>query len=261
MHHRIGVLTHQYENISNLILSFPRCGRTWMKHLLGHYIAKKYKVEFSKWVDRPRPGIPRILFRHDWMSTTGHLPWDEYFAIQEKCEFIFKEQMKKQNIIYLFREPLDVLFSYWPYLKSIPYKNFAPPAHDNIIDFAHDKQWGFDIIINFMNAQIDHYHQHQGKKLFLRYEDLKKDDLPWQRLIEFIFGTYADSWDKEAFLYAKEQTTFSKMQEKNKADTPDELKFYRRGGSNYIHELSKDQQDILLNWTGYKDLNRRINES
>jgi len=256
IHRRVNVLQNQYDTIPNLILSFPRCGRTWMKHLFGHYIAKKYNVEFSKWVDRPRPGIPRILFRHDWMSTTGHIPWQEYFQIQDKCRFIFSKEMTKQNIIYLFRDPLDVLFSYWPYLQSIPYKNFTPPEHTDIIDFAHNKQWGFNIVINFMNAQLDHYEQHQNKKLKVRYEDLKKQDSEWQKLIEFIFGHY----DYQAYEHAKSQTTFSKMQEKNNKDLPDNLKFYRKGGSNYIKDLSAEQQDILLNWPGYKDLNRRIHE-
>jgi len=250
-------LKNQYINIPNLILSFPRCGRTWMKHLFGHYIAKKYNVEFSKWVDRPRPGIPRILFRHDWMSTTGHIPWDEYFEIQDKQKFIFSDEMRKQNIIYLFRNPLDVLFSYWPYLQSVPYKNFTPPQHKNIIDFAQNKQWGLDIIINFMNAQLDHHVQHRGKKIIVRYEDLKKGTTQWQKMLEFIFGSY----DNEAFEYAKSQTTFAKMQEKNKQDVPNELKFYRRGGSNYINELPKEQQDILQQWPGLQDLNRRINEN
>lgn len=257
MHRRIGVLKNQYDNIPNLILSFPRCGRTWMKHLFGHYIAKKYKIDFSKWVDRPRPGVPRILFRHDWMSTTGHIPWQEYFEIQNKCKFIFQKEMEKQNIIYLFRNPMDVLFSYWPYLQSIPYKNFDSPNHTDIIDFAKNKQWGFDIIINFMNAQIDHFEQHAGNKLFVRYEDLKKQDFVWQRLIEFIFGEF----DQDAFTHAKQQTTFTKMQQKNNADAPNELKFYRRGGSNYINELPDEQQKILLDWPGYNDLNKRINEN
>ena len=111
-----------------------------------------------------------------------------------------------------------------------------------------------------MNAQLDHYDQHKGKKLLVRYEDLKKEDNEWRKMIEQIFGSYADAWNKDAFEYAKAQTTFDKMQEKNKADIPDHLKFYRRGGSNYIDELPKQQQDVLLNWPGYKDINRRINE-
>jgi hypothetical protein len=111
-----------------------------------------------------------------------------------------------------------------------------------------------------MNAQLDHYDQHKGKKLKVRYEDLKKDDEQWRNMIDLIFSSYAYAWDKEAFEYAKTQTTFTKMQEKNKTDVPDELKFYRRGGSNYINELPNEQQEILQNWPGYKDLNRRINE-
>ena len=257
MHRRIGVLKGQYENIPNLILSFPRCGRTWMKHLFGHYIAKKYNVEFSKWVDRPRANIPRILFRHDWMSTTGHIPWKEYFQIQNKCNFIFDKEMKKQNIIYLFRDPLDVLFSYWPYLQSLPYKNFVCPQYTDITGFAKDKEWGFDIIINFMNAQLDHYEQHTGKKLIVKYENLKKQDTDWYHLLKFIFG----SCDQKAYTHAKEQTTFAKMQEKNNPDAPSELKFYRRGKSNYINELPEEQRKVLLNWPGYKDLNKRINEN
>ena len=164
--------------------------------------------------------------------------------------------MKKQNIIYLYRDPIDVLFSYWPYLQGVPYKNFTPPQHTDIIDFAHNRQWGLDIIINFMNTQLDHYEQHQNRKLKVKYEDLKKQDSEWQKLIEFVFGNY----DHRAYEYAKSQTTFSKMQEKNNKDVADNLKFYRKGGSNYIKELSAVQQETLLNWPGYKDLNRRIYE-
>jgi hypothetical protein len=91
----------------------------------------------------------------------------------------------------------------------------------------------------------------------VRYENLKKQDREWQKVIEFIFG----SFDNPSYDYAKAQTTFKKMREKNKKDVPDNLKFYRRGGSNYINELPKDQQDILLNWPGYRDLNKRIHEN
>jgi hypothetical protein len=229
-----------------------------MKHLFGHYIAKQWNVEFSKWLDRPRPGgIPKILFRHDFMSMTGHVPWEEYFQIQNSKEFYFQTEMQTQNIIYLVRDPLDVLFSYWPYLQSIPYKDFICPEHRDIIEFAKNKQWGLDIIINFMNLQLDHYALHQGKKLFVRYEDLKKQDNKWQELIKFVFKNF----NNDSYTYAKEQTTWEKMKEKNNKEAPDELKFYRRGGSNYIADLPKEQQDVLLNWPGLQDLNKRINEN
>ena len=68
--------------------------------------------------------------------------------------------MEGQKIIYLFRDPIDVLFSYWPYLQSIPYENFECPKHKNIISFAKEEYWGMDGIINFMNLQLDHHNKH-----------------------------------------------------------------------------------------------------
>ena len=44
-----------------------------------------------------------------------------------------------------------------------------------------------DIIINFMNLQLDHMALHQGKKLFIKYEDLKKEDSAWEKLLMFVF--------------------------------------------------------------------------
>ena len=251
---RFTRIEQELESCAFLILSFPRCGRTWMKHLLGYYIEKKYEVPFTKWLDRPRKGIPRISFRHDFMSTTGHIPWDVYFEIQDNKKFIFTDSMKHNKIVYLFRDPLDVLFSYWPYLQSIPYKNFTPPQYENILDFAHDKKWGLNIIINFMNMQVEHYKQNTNNKLVINYENMKNKDTEWEKLITFIFGDF----DKNIFLYATEQTKFSKMQEKNDKNKPANIRFYRRGGSNYINELPISQQEILKSWPGLNQIKNNI---
>ena len=39
---RFTRIEQELKSCAFLILSFPRCGRTWMKHLLGYYIEKKY---------------------------------------------------------------------------------------------------------------------------------------------------------------------------------------------------------------------------
>ena len=173
---RIRILKYQYNDCPYLISSFPRCGRTWVKYFLGYYIAKKYKVKFTQRLEVDRfsffaknsykpCNIPLILFRHDYLSVVGNIPWEEYFNIVKKNKLLFEEDMEQQKIIYLFRDPIDVLFSYWPYLQSIPYKNFECPKHENIISFAGEKYWGMDGIINFMNLQLDHHDKHKKKKL------------------------------------------------------------------------------------------------
>ncbi len=249
---RIILLRYQYKFCHYLILSFPRCGRTWVKYFLGHYISKNYNVDFKKQLDKdrllePNLDIPLILFRHDYLSLPGFIPWEEYFNIVKENKFLFEEAMERQKIIYLFRDPIDVLFSYWPYLQDIPYKNFECPKHENIISFAGEKYWGMDGIINFMNLQLDHHDKHKKKKLIIKYETLKQGDKEWKKIINFIFGEF----NEEAFEYAKEQTTWNKLQPTNPA-------FFRKGRSNYITELQKDQQKILLNWPGLAELNKRI---
>ncbi len=255
---RIRILKYQYNDCPYLISSFPRCGRTWVKYFLGYYIAKKYKVKFTQRLEVDRfsffaknsykpCNIPLILFRHDYLSVVGNIPWEEYFNIVKKNKLLFEEDMEQQKIIYLFRDPIDVLFSYWPYLQSIPYKNFECPKHENIISFAGEKYWGMDGIINFMNLQLDHHDKHKKKKLIIKYETLKQGDKEWKKIINFIFGEF----NEEAFEYAKEQTTWNKLQPTNPA-------FFRKGRSNYITELQKDQQKILLNWPGLAELNKRI---
>jgi hypothetical protein len=229
-----------------------------VKYFLGYYIAKNYKVKFTQRLETDRfsffaknsyepCNIPLILFRHDYLSVVGNIPWEDYFNIVKKNKLLFEEDMEQQKIIYLFRDPIDVLFSYWPYLQDIPYKNFECPKHENIISFAGEKYWGMDGIINFMNLQLDHHDKHKKKKLIIKYETLKQGDKEWKKIINFIFGEF----NEEAFEYAKEQTTWNKLQPTNPA-------FFRKGRSNYITELQKDQQKILLNWPGLAELNKRI---
>ena len=259
---RFVLLRYQYKFCHYLISSFPRCGRTWVKYFLGHYISKNYNVDFKKQLDRdrllePNLGIPLILFRHDYLSMAGFIPWEEYFNIVKKNKFLFEEAMEGQKIIYLFRDPIDVLFSYWPYLQSIPYENFECPKHKNIISFAKEEYWGMDGIINFMNLQLDHHNKHKKKKLIIKYETLKQGNKEWKKIINFIFGKF----NEEAFEYAKEQTTWNKLQQENNINVPEKLTFFRKGGSNYITELPKDQQKILLNWPGLAKLNERIKKN
>ena len=101
---------------------------------------------------------------------------------------------------------------------------------------------------------LDHYEANPDKKMHITYEKMRNDDAIWKQLIEFIFEQY----DADAFQYAKEKTTFAKMQQKNSKDVPDEIKFQRKGGSEYINELPEKEQNILKNWPGLKELNMRI---
>jgi len=254
MSNRIEHLRQQYESCPYLVLSFPRCGRTWIKLLLGHYISKVYDLPFTKRLEKQRGNVPAILFRHDFMSNAGEIPWQEFNKLKDGNSFIYLKEMESQKIIYLFRDPLDVMFSYWPYLKAGSYHNFPEMTHGNIIEFANDKDWGLDLILKFQNLQIDHYEKNLNDKIFIRYESLKTKESEWRKLIKFIFHDFND----DAFQYAKAQTEFEKLQNENKNNRPPELAFFRKGQSNYVNELPSEQKTKLVEWPGYKDLTRKI---
>jgi len=253
MTNRMKVLQDEYKECPYLVLSFPRCGRTWMRLLLGHYISKTFDLSFTRRLERSREGVPAILFRHDFMSSAGHIKWKTYFEMQDSKKLYFTDYMQNQKIIYLFRDPLDILHSYLPYLQTGPYGEIDLPEKD-IVEFASNKQFGLDIIINFLNLMIDHFEQNKNPKIVIHYERLKENDNDWQKLIRFIFGTTNDL----NLEYAKKQTDFKTLQSaEQKIDNP-EHNFFRQGRSNYINDLTSQQQSKLRNWPGLSNLYKRM---
>ncbi len=253
MGNRIKMLQDEYKECPYLVLSFPRCGRTWMRLVLGHYISKTFDVSFTRRLERSREGVPAILFRHDFMSSAGHIKWTRYFEMQDSKKLYFTDYMQNQKIIYLFRDPLDILHSYLPYLQTKPYGKIDLPEKD-IVEFASNKQFGLDVIINFLNLMIDHHQQNKNPKLVIHYERLKKNNNAWQKLIRFIFGTVNET----NLEYAKKQTEFKTLQSaEQKVDNP-EHNFFRQGRSNYINDLDPQQQNKLRNWPGLMDLYKRM---
>ena len=55
MGNRMKMLEDEYKACPYLVLSFPRCGRTWMRLVLGHYMSKTFNVEFTRRLERKRP--------------------------------------------------------------------------------------------------------------------------------------------------------------------------------------------------------------
>lgn len=252
MYSRLDQLRQQYRSSEHLILSFPRCGRTWMKLLLGHYISHRDGTPFTKRLEKKG-----ILFRHDYMSSAGLIPWPALFKLMDEKKFYFHKEMKNQRIVYLFRNPLDVLFSYWAYLKANSYHNFDPTPirkHEGIVDFAKENYWGLDRIINFMNMQLDHHDKNNNPKIAVKYERFKQDDLEWQRLIKFVLGDFQES----SFVFAKQQTEFEKLQNAGIKHKDSDLNFFRKGKSDYVQELSKSDRELLTDWTGLAELNERL---
>jgi len=152
------------------LVSFPRSGSTWIRFFLANLIVinKDIQVDFNsmdyiipplhkiysiKYRNRPKK-IPRIMRSH---------------SIYNK---------KYNKVIYLVRDPRDVMISYYNYSKYIQDDKSIKSLRNFIIN---DKNRGIE-------AWKKHVNSWKGKVgLLIRYEDLKRNPYPlFKKMCDFI---------------------------------------------------------------------------
>lgn len=148
------------------IISYPKSGRTWLRHMLGNYIVKYYNIDVKNPLEiydlTQEIDIPKIAFSHSGTGDGGYIS-----SISEihKCMDFYKDK----NIILLKRDPRDVVVS--SYHQNTSRKKIY---WSNISNFIRSKIFGIRKIIMFNNLFSD------NKKLFksfhsISYEDFKDD--------------------------------------------------------------------------------------
>ena len=233
-----------------IITSFPKSGRTWIRVLIGKYLAEYVgidkKMNYDKLINLPLfadlfPEIPRIGYGHG--NNSG-------FSTPEKLNPI-REVHKTVKIILLIRDPRDTLVSHY-FSRTKRTKN--KPYKGSISDFIYEKKGGFDTIIRFYNIW-------ESKKdfpldfLLVRYEDLHADtEKELKKIIEFTGLPVNEDMIKNAVNFA----SFSNMRkiETSEATVSVALKpgnindtssFKTRKGKigDYINHFSKEEIEYL----------------
>ncbi|MBC7132405.1 MAG: sulfotransferase domain-containing protein [Roseovarius sp.] len=156
-----------------VIVSYPKCGRTWLRVMISRLFQQIYNlpedvvVDFDNFhlMDRR---IPKILFTHDDFirEYTGNL--------QTKADYYDKK------VILLVRDPRDVavsLFFHRRY-RSDPWKNdmngFPPQEHmETVFDFVQH-EGGLPRIIDFMNLWARD-RENVRDLMLLAYENMRAD--------------------------------------------------------------------------------------
>ncbi len=164
-----------------LVISYPKCGRTWLRFMLGRYLLNGREddpLAMGRIVRRD-PSLPRLRFTHD--DRPHHKPST---AIQED-----KSVYGNATVLFLVRDPRDVLVSYYFQYTLRGDKDRAgdPGFAGTLSDFIRRDLGGLRSILGFYNA----WARNRGVPRrfgIVRYEDMHADARrELRRVIEF-FG-------------------------------------------------------------------------
>ena len=153
------------------VISHPKCGRTWLRMLIGKVLCDKFNLDEKYILNTIKltlnAGVTTINWIHDgshsWTpgSRTGSL-----FVKFVTDKSIFKNK----KVIFLCRNPKDVIVSSYFHVTRRDNKTFK----GNISDFIRSREHGIKKIITFYNIW---YHNKNIPEDFLliKYEDLQNN--------------------------------------------------------------------------------------
>lgn len=159
------------------LISYPKCGRTWLRLMIGKTIATHFNLPENedtillRWKRKVHPQVEHITVVHDnrpMLKTPDEL---------EKS----KNQYAGKKVIFLVRDPRDVIVSSYFELKhrsklfsNNPQENQSDLIDQGLHDFIFQERSGIDTIIQYFNIWAEN---RQAPKAFLlvRYEDLRAE--------------------------------------------------------------------------------------
>ncbi len=167
------------------IVSYPKCGRTWLRLLLGRAIALHFGLSNDNLLELEElaaacPAIPFIELTHDGKAafqTPQELP-------RSKAEYA------DRRVVLLIRDLRDVSVSYYFELthrrRADKAAHYAPLCTSDISSFLRSSHGSVDTMIAFYNIWAENRHIPLDL-LLLHYEDLHADTAgQLRRVLDFI---------------------------------------------------------------------------
>jgi hypothetical protein len=148
----------------SFVLSYPKCGRTWLRTMIGRVIDLHYGLDLKNPMEvqhfwKLSSRIPCIAFSHD---DSPNLKRD----IDIETD---KSRYKDKKILFLVRDPRDVVVSYY-----FDAKNRMKVFDGSIGEFLFQDVGSIDSIIAFYNAWARSRHEVKAFQL-LSYEDMHRE--------------------------------------------------------------------------------------
>lgn len=186
------------------ILSFPKCGRTWLRMLLGQVIQSHFRrtdqdpTEVYR-ITRRIEDMPTVRFTHD-----DDPQWKRPDEIQRS-----KRRYRNKKVVLLVRDPRDAVVSNY-FQKR--YRDFGnKEAFDGTLsEFVRSEVGGLQSLITFYNVWAAAKNRPMDF-LLMRYEQLHQDTRrEVARLLEFVG---IEKQDPSLIEEAVEASSFRNMRE------------------------------------------------
>lgn len=249
---------YAHRNTDVYLLSYPKCGRTWLRLMMGKAMACHFNLPedeellFLRSNRRWHPQMPRITVIHDdhpMLKTPDELETS-------------KAWYREKKVIFLVRDPRDVIVSsYFEMSKrgrifgENPHEKRKAIFEGSLEDFIHQEIGGFDTILRYY-AIWARNQQTPRQFLLVRYEDMRLcPEVEMRRVLDFLgLADIRDETITEAVEFASFEN-MRKMENENKfqsgilnpANQADQDSFKTRKGKvkGYTEYLDQDQIEAL----------------
>lgn len=207
-----GLLRWRAHRLTDVyLISYPKCGRTWLRLMIGRAVAQHYglgeseEILFLRSNRRFHPAVPRITVVHQdrpMLKTPEELETD-------------KRRFQTKKVIFLARDPRDVIVSSYFEMKNRgslfgenPYESHQAIFSGTLPEFINARRGGYDTLLAYYNIWAANRDIPQDF-LLVRYEDLRAD--PFSQLVKILnFLSLSEITDRE-MREALDYTSFENM--------------------------------------------------
>lgn len=201
---RLKTYNQKFVNNVVYLISYPKCGRTWLRVLIGKYICEhfgcpdKYALFLTKLTEHL--GLTPIKITHDFSNLMRSMKYSKLPTDKSKY--------KGSKVIFLIRNIKDVIVSsYFHVLKRIKIYN------KDISNFIKSKEYGAKKIVSFFNIWYKN-RKVPDDFLLVKYEDLHSN--PNKILIEVLQFLGIEKIENDIIEKSVKFASFNNMKEMEK---------------------------------------------
>jgi hypothetical protein len=162
------VQAFKHVGVGTFIVSHPKCGRTWLRLMIGKALCDHYGLDPSDMLNlhitSVNAGLTKMHLTHDGTSAADRIPYRRLPA--DKGGFAGK------RVLFLARDPKDVMASFYFHTTHRMHPGYR--FHGSASEFIRDDSLGIRKLLTFYRIWNEN-RQVPSAFLPLHYEDMHRD--------------------------------------------------------------------------------------